>query len=708
MSAFLEAALIEPATLLVEGEAGIGKSTLLWDAAARAVERGYRVLSAAGAPTEVRYAYTAVADLLGGVDAEVLAGLPDQQRAAVDRVLLGGSDGPASDERMLATAFLEVIRRMSAVAPVLLCVDDAQWLDMSSQMVIGFAQRRFVGRVGLMLTVRTGTSDTPDLNWLNPARPSSLTRLRVAPLSLGGVHALVLARLGHTLPRPTITRIHETSGGNPFFALELARFIDEDPARAAISLPDALVGLVRDRIGNPDAETGAILLATACAAQPTVERVSLATGISSERVVELAESEPARGVVTLDGCRLRFCHPLFATGVFTSAGPAAQRAMHRRLADTVEEPELAARHLALAATTADEDVLKALDAAATVTQGRGAPAVAAELIELAINLGGDTPVRRLQAAEQHFRAGSVVNARAHLELTLEDLPAGGLRCAALTALAAVTGYADSMSDAADLFAQAIDTADDPVLQLQARLLLVPTVGMIGKLNESVEHASVAVAQAEQLQIDALRSQALAIQAVVRFIYGLGVDQRALQTAIDLEGSSGNNVVTFQATTVAGIIAGWRGELDAARAQLHIVGQRCLRNGTEIDILWVAHHATMVDLWAGRYADAESTVDEAVQRAEQMGAKHVLIEAWIGQAEVAAYTGRTERACAIATAALESCGRTDAVLLADAAVRVLAFVEVSRGDYMAAVNILQPLLDTFDPEHDTEIVTGGYL
>ncbi|WP_188108921.1 helix-turn-helix transcriptional regulator [Mycolicibacter arupensis] len=706
--AFLETALTEPATLLVEGEAGIGKSTLLWDAAAAATDRGYRVLSAAGAPTEVRYAYAAVADLLGGVDAAVLAALPDQQRAAIDRVLLGGADGPASDERVLATAFLEVIRGMSAVAPVLLCVDDAQWLDMSSQMVIGFAQRRLTGRAGMMLTVRTGTSAAPELNWLKPARPGSLTRLRVTPLTLGGVHTLISARLGHTLPRPSITRIHETSGGNPFYALELARFIDEDPARAAVGLPDALVGLVRDRIGHADPETGAVLLATACAAQPTVERVSQATGISPERVVELAEVEPAHGVIELDGSRLQFRHPLFATGVSASAGPAAQRAMHRRLADTVEEPELAARHLALAATTADPDVLQALDAAASVTQGRGAPAVAAELIELAINLGGDTPVRRLQAAEQHFRSGSIAKARGHLETTLEELPPGGLRCAALTALAAVTGYAENLAEAAELLVQAIETADNPILEFQARLLLVPTVGMIGRLKESVDHADAAVAQAEQLHVDAFRSQALAIQAVVRFVYGLGVDRQALQTAIDLEVPGGTIVVTFQASAVAAIIAGWRGELDAARERLQVIRQSCLRSGTEIDILWVAHHATMVDLWAGRYADAAATADEAVQRAEQMGAKHVLIEAWIGQSEVAAYLGQDDRARDIAAAALNSCGGTGAALLADAAVRVLAFVAVSRGDHLAAATVLEPLLNDFDPDHDTEIITGGYL
>ncbi|WP_162291747.1 helix-turn-helix transcriptional regulator [Mycolicibacter terrae] len=706
--AFLDRALAEPGTLVLEGEAGIGKSTLLWEAAEVAAARGYLVLTAVGAPTEVRYAYAAVADLLARVDAGVLAELPEEQRAALDRVLLGAGDGPAGNERLVATAFLAVIRRLSSDTPVLLCIDDAQWLDMSSQVVIGFAERRLTGRVGLLITLRTGAPGAANMTWLNPGRPGSVERVRITPLTLGGVHALISARLGRTLPRPSITRIHEISGGNPFFAIELARFVAEDPGRAAFGLPDALAELVRHNIGCPDGDVAAVMLAAASAALPTVDRVSRATGISPDRVVELVESEHAGEVVEIDGSRIRFRHPLFATGVYSAAGPAARRAMHRRLADIVEEPELTARHLALAATTGDPDTVQALDAAAQATQARGAPAVAAELIELAINLGGDNPVRRLRAAEQHFRSGALGAARAHLESTLDNLPPGGLRCMALIALAAITGYDESLVAGADLLDQAIATTDNAMLQLQARLLLVPTTAMIGELEESVRHARAAVEQAEQLGIGALRSQALAVGVIVGFVHGLGVDVQALQLALELEKPDGATVAAFQAAAVAAVISAWTGELEAARSQLDVVRQRCLRSGTEIDILWVAHHATMIDLWAGRYADAAETAEDAVQRAEQMGGRHVLTEAWIGQAEVAAYTGRAQDVREITEVALRVCRATGAALLCDAVARVLGFLEVSLGDYPAAIKVLEPLLASFDPEQGTEIVVGGHL
>ncbi|WP_409436591.1 helix-turn-helix transcriptional regulator [Mycobacterium sp. SMC-14] len=708
--AFLDTALGEPATLVLEGEPGIGKSTLLWEAAEAATARGYRVLSASGAPTEVRYAYAAVADLLADIDAAVLAELPEVQRAALDRVRQGGADGPAGDERMVAASFLAVIRSVSSVAPVLLCVDDAQWLDASSQMVIGFAERRLNGRVGLLITVRTGARGAVDMSWLNPARPGALARLRITPLTLGGVHALISTRLGYTLPRPSITRIHETSGGNPFFALELARFIAEDPDRAAVGLPDSLAALVRDHIGQPDTEVGSVLLAAACAASPTVERVSRAVDLSPDRVVELVESEQAAGVVALDGSRIRFRHPLFATGVYSAAGPSARRAMHRRLAETVEEAELTARHLALAATSADPEVLQALDEAATVTRGRGAPAVAAELIELAINLGGDTPQRRMGAAEQHFRSGAIAPTRAHLQSILNGSSSSrGLRCMAMIALAAVTGYGGSLVAAAELLAQAIDqSADNPALQLQARLLLVPLARVIGHGEESVHLAGVAVAQADQLGVPGLRSQALTIQAVVRFWHGLGLDPSALQLALDLEDPAGGPAATYRASTVAPVICSWTGGQEEASSQIRVIRQRLVEGGTETDILWMADYATMVELWLGHYEEAGAIAEEAVQRAEQMGAEMVLVCAWARRAAVAAYTGSVELARSDAGAVIDTSRVSGDVMHRQAATATLGFLEVSLGNYGAALAVLASSLASFDPDHDCEIVVGAYL
>ncbi|MFZ1164728.1 ATP-binding protein [Mycobacterium sp.] len=707
---FLDRAFAGPAGMVVEGEAGMGKTTFLWHVAEAAGIKGFRVLSTCGSPTEARYAYAAVADLLSAVDTAVLANLPAAQRAALERVLLLDGEGPPTNERMVAAAFLSVIQHPGVDAPVLMAIDDAQWLDVSSQAVFGYAARRLSGRVGILATVRTGEPGLGDPpSWLRFARPDSTVRIRMSPLSLGGVHALISKRLGHTLPRPVITRIHEISGGNPFFALELARSVADEPSRGVVDLPDSLAVLVRKRIGQPDDELSAVLLAASCTVFPTVERLSRAIDLNIDRVVEVIESAEASGVVALEGNEIRFCHPLFASGVYTGASPPQRRAMHRKLADTVEEPELKARHLALAATTGDPAMLDALDEAAEVTLAQGAPAVAAELLELAIKLGGDTPVRRIRAAEKHFRSGALWRARSLLQSTIDGLPpTGPLRCVALMLLAAVTGYDEDMVSAVAALTQAVEVAEDPALQLQSRLLLTPAVGLTGRMKESVDHARTAVAEAEQLGNAGLRSQALTMWVLVSFMYGLGFDRQAMQTALDLEESNSEAAATYQASAVAAVMAAWTGDLVSARTQMQSAQRRFLQGGTEIDILWAANHLTMIDLWLGRYDEAAATAADAVQRAEQMGGKHMLISSWASQAAVAAHVGREDEARTAARSAIDTARATGATFLVNSAITAHAFLEVSIGNHAAALAALEPLLASFDSTHDTEIMVGAYV
>ena len=371
---FLASASTEPSALVVEGEAGIGKTTLWLAGVEQARGLGFRVLAARGAAAESALAYASLADLLGGVDSSAFAGLPDPQRLALDRVLLrANTDSAATDQRAVAAALLSVVEGLAEESPVLLAIDDLQWLDPSSVHVLAFAVRRLSARVGMLGTVRTD-SDGADgaAAWLQLPSPEGIHRIRVGPLSLGGLHAVLFARLGRSLPRPTMVRIQEISGGNPFYALELARAIDRGLAGTEASLPGTLAELVHARIGSLDPDVQDALLAAACVAAPTVEVVARAS-THAGRIVELLEDHAERkGIVSIDGHRLRFAHPLLARGVYTNATPAQRRMMHRRLAAIVEQPELRARHLALAATSGDPQTLQSLDAAAEMARMRGA------------------------------------------------------------------------------------------------------------------------------------------------------------------------------------------------------------------------------------------------------------------------------------------------------------------------------------------------
>ena len=701
-----------PAGLVVEGEAGLGKTTLVLDAAGRAADRGFRVLSAHGSPAEVSYAYSAVADLVSGVDDAMVAALPEVQRIALQRAQLGVvvAGAPATDERMVANAFLSVIERMSTQAPVLLAIDDGQWLDASSRAVIGYTARRLTGRTGLLVSFRTGESvSAVAQSWLDFGRPETIARVRMRPLSLGGVHILIAARLGHTPTRPAIVRIYEISGGNPFFALELAASAGDDVSATTVGLPASLAALVCRRIGEVADDVAAVLLAAACAATPTVELVASATEMTPARVVELLESVESRGVVGIDGIRVRFTHPLFATGVYADAAPSRRRAMHRTLAAAVDQPEVKARHMALAATTGEPATLAALDAAAEATSAQGAPAVAAELIELALNLGGDSAQRRIRAGELHFRAGSLVPAREHLQATLSDLPPGLLRCMALMWLGAVKAYDDDTAGAVEAMSEAADAAgDNAPLRLLCLLRLALVLVMTDRLGEAIERGAMAVEIADQLGVPDLRSQALSIWVAGKFAYGLGVDHQALQIALELEDPRGGATTWFRASAVDAMISAYTGDLERARSQMLVLQQRMLDGGTEVDIIWAAVHLAAIAVWSGRYAEATEAARQAVQRAEQMGGRLALTTAWTPQAAAAAYTGREAEARAAAKAAIDTAHQIGAPQLAKEPTVTLGFLDVSLGNYAAALAVLQPRVDAFHSIHDTEIEGGAHL
>lgn len=147
---FLASALTTPSSLMVEGEPGIGKTTLWLAAVEQARDRGFQVLTARPAQNESVLAYSSLADLLAGVAETTLAGLPELQRLAVDHVLLRTqTNDAATDLRAVAAGFLSVTERLADTTPVLIAIDDVQWLDPSSVLVAAFAARRLSGPVGI-------------------------------------------------------------------------------------------------------------------------------------------------------------------------------------------------------------------------------------------------------------------------------------------------------------------------------------------------------------------------------------------------------------------------------------------------------------------------------------------------------------------------------------------------------------------------------
>src|SRR4051794_17854678 len=420
VGAFLDGLRADPGALALEGEAGAGKTALWLAALELARERGIRVLEARPAEAEAKLAFAALADLLEGVLDEVLQALPEPQGDALRVALLHERPGPdALDERAVGMGLLGSLRALGASGPVVVAVDDVQWLDPASASVLSFAWRRLRGEpVGLLVTRRLGEPMPPALD--------SADRVAVGPLSLGAVHRLLHARLGVVLPRPVLRRVHDVAGGNPLFALELGRALVRSGATPApgepLRVPDRLRELVRGRLVALPDRTREALATVAALSQPTRALLARA-GAEAEVLRPAIEAQ----VLVAERERVRFPHPLLASTAYEEADALARTLLHRRLAELVADPEERARHLALAADGPDEAVAAALEEAAAHAAARGAGAAAAELSDQARrltppSLDGDVHRRRLAAARLRSTAGDTAGATQVLPPALHAAP----------------------------------------------------------------------------------------------------------------------------------------------------------------------------------------------------------------------------------------------------------------------------------------------
>ncbi|MFI5510590.1 AAA family ATPase [Mycobacterium sp. NPDC051804] len=711
VKAFLTSTTVGPSALLIEGEPGIGKTTLWLSAIEEATARGFRVLSTRAAAAESVLAYTGLGDMLDDVDPGTWADLPPPQLLAVDQVLLRAGTGEVTDQRAVAAAFLAVVERYAEAGPVLLAIDDLQWLDPSSVHVIAFAARRLTGPVGILGSVRSDVRDGASTAWLQLPCPDALNRIRLSPLSIRELHTAVSSRLQRPFSRPAMGRIYEVSGGNPFYAIELARALDEGSLRTtAASLPRTLNDVVRNRLGGLDPDVHEALLAASCLAAPTVEMVSRATIGDADQLIDLLEIAEGKGLISIDGNRIHFTHPLLARGVYTEALPASRRAMHRRLAGIVDETELRARHLALAATRGDDVTLRALDRAAESARARGAPEAAAELTDLAIGLGGDAPERRLRSALNHFDAGDHDRATSMLQETVDRLPPGDLRAEALCRLAVVRLYTEGFFEATTVLQQALDDADgDSPLRVQVLITLAYSLMHANQVSEGKDIASQAVDDAERLGQPHLLSLAIGMRVMLGFVAGEGFDDVSLQRALELEDENAFTPLVFRPRMQQALLLEWTGELAAARKALEAIRLRCMEKGEEGEYVFIAQHVVMSAVWAGDFVNANLVAEDAMERARQLSGGTPLFLAHSMRGPLTVFAGQEAEARRTIAAGLEIGRRAGTFRLGERLLSALVFLEVSLGRYADAVTAVTPLLSAFDPDSTpTELPGATFL
>lgn len=675
---FLERAREGPAALVLTGEAGIGKTALWRVALERAGRAGHRVLATVAVGAEQRLAYAGLADLLEAAVADRGDILPPPQRRALAAALLLEDPGEReTDPRTVAAATLSLLRALAADGPVLVAVDDAQWLDHSSAEALSFALRRVRAEpVALLATHRAGTPLALNVDAAEMLEPRAL--------SIGAVQRLLHQTLDATMARPVLRRLHAASSGNPLLALELGRAVQHGGQSALgpglLPVPERVEELMAGRLAALPAPTLAALreLAARPGAVPAV--------LTPEALAPALEV----GIITLDGARVRFAHPLFQAAVYARTDPWERRALHERLAASAVTAEERAHHLARSTEPPDEHVAGTLEEAAAALRRRGATADSAELYEQALRF---TPAadaagrarRGLCATQAHGAARNPTRLLAVLRDLVPQLPPGPDRAPLLASLGHHT------YDTA-LIEQAVEEANDDAGRASATVMLGVTLGLLGELRASREAARRAVALAESAGDDALLCSALALAGRMEAGMLVGDPEVALERARTLP-HEGDHYYAPGAQ-----IGLWRlaqDRLDEARELLieHLEGAIAVGDEQSRESLLL--HLGALEVRAGNLDRALELAQEGLDLAVASGEVHARGWHLYGRAHVLAHKGDLDAARADAEAALELAAEGSSPWYGLFARTVLGFADVTEARYDDALEWIGNLHDLLE-------------
>ena len=395
------------AALLVRGEPGIGKSTLLAAAVRYAETAGMRVLRATGFQSEAQLPFAGLHQLVLPV-LDNVEHLPTPQRTAL-LAAFGMIETEAPDRFLIALALLELLSDVAERAPLLVVAEDAQWLDRSTVGALAFVARRVEHEPIIVLAAsRDGAESFFD--------GSGLPELRLGGLDDQTAGAL-LDTYGRQLAPAVRRQLLEQADGNPLALVELPILLGTDELGgrsllpAPLPLTERLERAFAAQASNLPAKPRTLLLAGAAADGGVLAALLSATNAieGGEITTDALVPAVAAGLVHLDGAKLRFRHPLVRSAVYQSADSARRRATHAALAEVLSgQPDRRVWHAAAATFGPDEEVASELDQLASRVERRGATVGAVAALERAAALSHDAVrccERLLRAAELAFELG---------------------------------------------------------------------------------------------------------------------------------------------------------------------------------------------------------------------------------------------------------------------------------------------------------------
>ena len=650
LSGLLEAARAgRSGVLVVRGEPGVGKTALLdWAVESAA---GLRVVRVAGVESEMELAFAALQQLCAPM-LDQLAGLPDPQRAALG-VAFGLTTGAAPDRFLVGLAALSLLSAVAERQPLLCVVDDAQWLDRASALVLGFAARRLLAEpVALVFATREPGEEF-----------RGLPELLVGGLGDSAARELLASVIGGPLDERVRDRILAETRGNPLALLELPRDVPGVPGAMGVTggVPVLIEDSFRRRLEVLPTATQRLMLVAA--AEPTGEpvlvwRAAERLGIGAEAAAPAADA----GLLTI-GERVTFRHPLVRSAVYRAASPPERRAAHQALAgatDPQADPDRRAWHRAQATLGPDEEVASELERSASRARARGGVAAAAAFFERSAALTLD-PARRaeraLAAAQAKYQVGAF-DAALGLLATGEAGPPDQFRQARADLLRGQIAFASSRgSDAPPLLLKAarqfepldMGLARETYLDALSAATFAGRLALGGGMREVAEAARMAPPPPGPTRPPDLLLDGLALLVTEGYPAGAPVLRQAVSAfrGTDLSTEEGLRWL-WLASHAAGLVwdyASW----DVLSGRQVTLARDA---GALIALPIALYTHAGVHLFAGEFTEAASLVAQAESVAEATGSSL----APYGALALAVFRGQEAHAAQLIQAATDDVGR----------------------------------------------------
>jgi DNA-binding CsgD family transcriptional regulator len=635
--------------LLVEGEPGIGKTCLLDWVEAAARERCMTVLRCGGSEAEVEIGYAGLTDLLAAV-ADQIEHLPAHHRAALEAALAMGSEVPAAPFA-LGVATMALLVEVAARNPLVVLVDDVQWLDAASWETLRFAFRRLGDdRVVVVMAARSDGDGV--------APPPDFDRLTLGGLDEGAC-ALMLAELtGWSVPPTTVGSLATLTGGNPLALTEIARAAAPGELAAwaggEVAVSTTVGQLLAQRVlGLPEATRRAL------------EVVALSRSLSPDLLarvldeigegIESLDPAEAEGLVSVSSGSVRFVHPLVRAAVADGIDPVVRRRVHRVLSGVLPQGQERAWHLAWASDGPDAEAAGQLYDVGARLMRIGGPGAAAGALETAAHLtpeGPDRSQRLVEAAGAAFMAGDASRAEVLLEelADVDDPMVVGQAAMVRAHMALMGGRAEDTVSEVRLAARSVDSF---LPQLAAMALSMGSFACLGHMQarpavELAEEALGVLGDADpglRSIIDMWRANAALLSGDRAGLDAAITEYLARRTWLDEQ-----MLVSGVAPVPVNLLV-WGDYHDEVEL---IIGESIAlarRLQAPAALPWLLTNRAICLGWAGRLQESAAAFAEAEALARHTGQDNVLGLLRVQRAFVAAYRGDAADCEALAASAL---------------------------------------------------------